>query len=129
MVLFLTDTENLWGFPFLKTTDDFRLLLTWTYPGYSKPLECLHQENSCALFFLFLEIITNYKFCAFSVFWFLSRTFLSFFFKFNDEKLTYLSKKIWNSKIWFFLSSNKYVIIHNLSIHLFFYQLSFEVLK
>ena len=53
VALFLTYTENRWSFPFLETTDDFRLLLIWTYPGYSKPLECLHQENSYALFFFF----------------------------------------------------------------------------
>ena len=53
VALFLTYTENRWSFPFLETTDDFRLLLIWTYAGYSKPLECLHQENYYALFFFF----------------------------------------------------------------------------
>ena len=94
MTFFLTDTENLWSFPFFDTTDDFRLLLIWTYPGYYKPLECLHQENSYALFLFFLETITNHKFSLFQPFGFYQWLFHPFFFKFHNEKLTYLSRNM-----------------------------------
>ena len=98
MTFFLTDTENLWSFPFFETTDDFRLLLIWTYPGYYKPARVPPPRKFLRAFFLFLETITNYKFSLFQPFGFYQGLFHPFFLSFITRNWL-IFRKIWNSKL------------------------------